>query len=135
MTVDHAEATSAELLQAAEDLLGKPMSGTRGLWPRTAAFLIRLALESYLDELWQSVQPGVADCPMRAQLLCLPTYVDEAFAQQAGAAWMALSRACHYHTYELPPTTSELRQWHGEVAALRAQQLGTGGKYTEEGSE
>lgn len=121
MTVDDSDITAEELLNTAHELLSSPAPTTRGLWPRTTAFLIRLALEQTLDEMWQRTQPGLVGCSMRAQLLCLPTYVGEAFAQRASAAWAGLSRACHYHTYELSPAASELRHWHDEVVLMRNQ--------------
>jgi hypothetical protein len=34
---------------------------------------------------------------------------DQEAARDASYAWSALSRACHHHAYELPPTASELR--------------------------
>jgi hypothetical protein len=53
--------------------------------------------------------PGVEKCATRAQLLCLPFYLgDEILAERVSFAWGALSRGCHQHPYELPPTASEL---------------------------
>lgn len=121
MAAEPPNATARDLLDAADELVTTVVAGTRGMWPRSAAFLIRLALEQSLDELWGAVQPGLAECSMRAQLLCLPLYVGEVSARRAGAAWSELSRACHYHTYELAPTAVELRHWHDEVAEIRAR--------------
>lgn len=63
-----------------------------------------------MDLLWQRRAPIVAQCSTTAQLLVLPSYLrDQEAARDASYAWSALSRACHHHAYELPPTSSELR--------------------------
>lgn len=121
MAAEPPDATARDLLDAADELVTTVVAGTRGLWPRSAAFLIRLALEQSLDELWAAVQPGLADCSMRAQLLCLPLYVGEVTARRVRAAWSGLSRACHYHAYELAPTAAELRHWHDEVVEIHTR--------------
>lgn len=110
-----------DLLRAADDLLSSVVPGTRGLWPRTAAFLIRIALEQALDEYWERVRPELIECSMRAQLLCAWSYLEPATARRLTSAWNGLSAACHYHTYELAPTAAELRRWHEEVAATYAE--------------
>ncbi len=40
---------------------------------------------------------------------------DEELAERVSYAWAGLSRACHQHPYELPPTSSELLGWLGTV--------------------
>ena len=57
---------------------------------------------------------------MRHQLLvlALDRFAGPEPARTAGAVWHGLSRAMHHHTYELPPTTAELQNWHGDVARL-----------------
>jgi hypothetical protein len=92
--------------------------GVPGLWPRAAAFLIRLALEEILAAFWKRTAPGVEGCTFRAQLLCLMSYTDMETARTAAGAWGALSAACHYHSYELAPTFDELRTLHREVTVL-----------------
>ncbi|MGE3345732.1 MAG: hypothetical protein AB7L71_20095, partial [Vicinamibacterales bacterium] len=49
----------------------------------------------------------------RAQLICLPAYLrgERLLAEELAYDWAALSRACHQHPYELPPTFEELSQW------------------------
>jgi hypothetical protein len=108
----------ASLLGDADHLL---RNTSQGLWPRPAAFLLRLALEETLDDFWRRTAPGVAGCDMNAQLLCLTAYRDEATVRLAARAWAALSSACHYHGYELSPTAGELRALHSEVRALAAR--------------
>jgi hypothetical protein len=56
---------------------------------------------------------------MRCQLLCLPTYVQDAeVAGRAAHAWDGLTQACHHHPYELPPTAEELSRWLNAVHAM-----------------
>ncbi|MFE3451601.1 hypothetical protein ACFXJ8_22025 [Nonomuraea sp. NPDC059194] len=90
----------------------------QGLWPRATAFLLRMALEAALADFWERTQPGVRDCDMNAQLLCLTVYRDQNTVRLAVRAWSALSAACRYHGYELSPTAGELRALHSEVGML-----------------
>lgn len=67
-------------------------------------------------------RPGVEKCSTRAQLLCLAYYLgDEKLAEQTSYAWAGLSRACHQHPYELPPTSTELLGWMAIVEELIAR--------------
>jgi hypothetical protein len=100
-----------DLLDEADRLLREPVPHTGGLWPRTVALLVRLALEQSLDDWWRRREPGLEGCSMRAQLLCLPCYVDPVVASDTAAVWSALSRATHHHAYELAPSAGELRGW------------------------
>lgn len=100
--------TPAELLAEADRLLTTTRPGTRGLWPRACAWLIRLALEQALDDCWRRVLPEAIGCGMRPQLLLLPRYTDQATAQEAREAWLGLARATHHHAYDLAPTAAEL---------------------------
>ncbi len=106
------------LLDDADSLLRTP---GQGVWPRGAAFLIRMALEACVADFWRRTQPGVESCDMQAQLLCLTGYRDQDTTRLAVRAWAALSAACHYHGYELNPTAGELRILHTEVRALAAR--------------
>jgi hypothetical protein len=62
-------------------------------------------------------------------LLCLTAYLDPDTAARAAYLSAALSRACHYHSYELAPTAAELTGWLDETTELatlmqrRAQSL------------
>jgi hypothetical protein len=100
-----------DLLDEADRLLRDPVPHTGGLWPRTVAFLVRLALEQALDDLWRRRASGLEGCSMRAQLLCLAYYVDPDPAWDVAAVWSALSRSTHHHAYELAPSAGELRGW------------------------
>jgi hypothetical protein len=111
------EATVArELLAAARMLSDQPTIDTRGLWPRAAVLLTRQSLEVALKTYWSAKAPGVEDASMRAQLLCLGTWIsDESLARRANQVWSALSRASHHHPYELTPTRDELVVWFATV--------------------
>jgi hypothetical protein len=98
-----------DLVKEARALLERADPSTAGLWPRATALLARQAIERALAELWRVRAPGVEKCSARAQLLCLPIYlVDDPLAERVSFAWSALSRGCHQHPYELPPTAAEL---------------------------
>jgi hypothetical protein len=104
-----------KLVSAARDLMQRADSATAGIWPRASALLARQALETALDDYWRQHAPGLERCTMRAQLLCLASYLrgDDAeyVAQRIAYAWVRLSRACHQQVYELPPTATELAAW------------------------
>jgi hypothetical protein len=113
----------ANLLDEARELMARTDSATAGTWPRTSALLIRQALEQAVRSHW-AVLPdtaGLAFASMRSQLICLPFYLDVAIAGQVAYVWAALSRACHYHPYELAPTAAELTGWIGDVERLITQ--------------
>ena len=102
----------ADILTAARGLMERTDAATAGLWPRATALLARQALEAALDELWRVRAPGMEQCSVRAQLLCLSYYLqDEPLAERVSYAWAGLSRACHQHPYELLPNASELQGW------------------------
>jgi hypothetical protein len=104
-----------QVLDAARDLLQRPDPATAGLWPRASALLARQALETTLKDYWRRRAPGLERCSMRAQLLCLPSYLRgdsaDSLAERAAYAWTGLSHACHQHVYELSPTATELGIW------------------------
>jgi hypothetical protein len=113
---------AAVMLAHARALLHRGETATAGLWPRAAALLARQALEATLTDLWRHRAPGLEGCPMRAQLLCVEACLPHAadLGARARYAWSGLSRACHQHPYELPPTTTELSGWLSDVEAVRA---------------
>lgn len=118
MSAGHALAP-LELCDAAARLLSTADEETAGLWPRAAAILTRQALEVTLGYLWTARAPGAEDAPMRAQLAALPVVLRDAdLAGRVSYAWWALTRACHHHHYELPPTLGEL-----ETAARTVRDL------------
>lgn len=115
--------TPDKLLMAAKELIARPGVSTVGVWPRTAAFLARQALEDGVDAYWATdpVTEPMRGASMRSKLTCLPAYLDEDVARQVIFAYSALSRACHYHPYELAPTAAELNGWITDVETLVAQ--------------
>jgi hypothetical protein len=121
--------TAEELLAAARRLIERPDAATAGVWPRAAALLARQALELALAGLWAArpAAAGLDGSSMRSQLLCLTAYLDADTATRAAYLYAALSRACHYHLYELAPTATELTRWINEttdvVKLLRGLQL------------
>ena len=109
----------ADVVTAARNLMERTDPATAGLWPRATALLARQALEAALDDFWRVRAPGMEHCSARAQLLCLSYYLgDEEIAERVSYAWAGLSRACHQHPYELPPTSAELLGWLGVVEQL-----------------
>ncbi|MFF2095986.1 hypothetical protein [Streptomyces sp. NPDC058202] len=109
-----------ELLAAADQLL-TPSDDTAlnpGVRARAAATLLRLALEETLDAFWRSVSPRMTRSTGRTRMLCLQWYVAPSVARQWYSVWSGLSAACHYHTYDLPPTPAEVRAWQQDVGEL-----------------
>jgi len=107
------------LLAHARLLLERVSPETSGLWPRAAALLCRQSLEVALRTYWSLRGRGTEECSTRAQLLCLGRYLaDEPLARRAHLAWTALSRACHHHPYDLPPTREELLAWCDTVGEV-----------------
>jgi hypothetical protein len=112
--------TPEELLAAARRLIERPDAATAGVWPRAAAFLARHALEVAITALWAAKPQatGLSESSMRSQILCLTAYLDQDTAARAAYLSAALSRACHYHSYELAPTATELTRWLNETTEL-----------------
>jgi hypothetical protein len=110
--------TPRELLNMADLLLRQPPTVMGRCWQRACAFLVRVALEQALRTYWLQVEHTAAGRPMRTQLLTLPVFAGAEIASIARACWYGLSSAAHHHSYELPPTAAELRDWHREVTAL-----------------
>jgi hypothetical protein len=103
------EMASAEILERAIGLLNHPTAETAGLWPRATAVLARQALEVGLQEALSAKILGIEHAPVRVQLLCLQSYLEDTeTAREVNLAWWALSQACHHLSYELPPTAPEL---------------------------
>lgn len=105
------------LIEIARDLLERADPMTAGIWPRAAAMLARQALEAALDDLWRKRAPALEKCSARAQLLCLPSFLPHAeeLAERVAYTWLALTRTCHQHPYDLPPSASELQAWIADV--------------------
>jgi len=107
------------VLTMAHGLLTRADPATAGLWPRASALLACRALEATVLRLWEVQTRDLEGCSMRAQLICLRTYLgDRDLATRAGHAWSALSGATHHHPYELAPTAGELQSWFSVVDEL-----------------
>ena len=87
----------------AEALMQDPAATSSGTWPRAAALLGRSSLEAAMTELWDAKDVRLEHASWRAQLLCLPGYIDPDLARRVAFAHSALSAACHHHPYDLPP--------------------------------
>lgn len=110
------ELPAAELLDWARRSASSPGRVWGRSWARVSAFLARTALERTLRDFWADALTGMGWAPTSVQLLCLPTYLAEpALARDLYDTWAQLSRACHAHPYELPPTIGELERWIGVV--------------------
>ena len=102
----------ADLLDAARRLVEKPHNLTDGFWGRAATFLARQALEQRLSDILALRAPGSQNAPFDARLLVLGEVLgNRELAAQARYTWATLSQASHHHSYELPPTSHELRDW------------------------
>ena len=119
-----AAAASHRYLTAADSMLrGRGTLGSSaaagGWWPKACACLIRLALETALDEYWHRTAPAVAAYGSgRTKLLLLRNRCDRALVREATYAWGTLSQATHHHCYEIAPTHAELRRLHDSVTAV-----------------
>ncbi len=109
-----------QILAETDRLLRDEVRGTRGLWPRACVWMLRLALETALAEVWARTRPEIARVPTRAQLLVLPTVVGDEVGQRVNHLWVTLSSVGHHHSYELAPTAAELRGWHNDVSSAVA---------------
>ena len=98
-----------------------PEATSSGAWPRAAALLARSSLEASMTELWQTKEIPLQRASWRAQLLCLPGYIDPDLARRVAFAHSALSAACHHHPYDLPPTAIEIQRWLGIIQDLIAE--------------
>ncbi|WP_256673804.1 hypothetical protein [Nocardia cyriacigeorgica] len=118
--------TVGERLAAVDSLLDGAVTDAGGLWSRATAWILRIALEQVVDELWARVAPELMRCPMRAQLLALRTFAGPLTAARIATLWSALSHAAHHHDYELAPGVTELRRWREETARIAAELAAVG---------
>lgn len=110
-----------ERLAAADRLLDGSVPAAGGVWSRATAWILRIALEQAVDDLWSRTEPDLARCPMRAQLLALRVVTDPFTAARIAALWTALSHATHHHDYELAPGVTELRRWRDDTARIAVE--------------
>lgn len=124
--------TVAQRLEAADGLLRGTVTDAGGLWSRAAVWILRLALEQSIDQLWLSVAPPLARCSMRAQLLALDSYAGPEVSARTSTLWATLSRVGHHQEYELAPTVVELRGWYDETSRLADELAALGTAVTEQ---
>ena len=76
-----------------------------------------------MADLWAAHRQaaGLSAATLRSQELCLTAYLDPAAVGRAVYLLAALSRACHYHPYELAPTAAELTGWLDQAGQLITQ--------------
>ena len=110
----------------AESLMEDPEATSSGAWPRAAALLARSSLEASMTELWQAKEIPLQRASWRAQLLCLPGYINADLARRVAFAHSALSAACHHHPYDLPPTAIEIQRWLAIVQSLNVAVVAAG---------
>ncbi|WP_174184536.1 hypothetical protein [Nocardia barduliensis] len=110
----------AERLETVDLLLGGSVTDAGGLWSRATAWILRIALEQAVDDLWLRLAPALTRCPMRAQLIALRAFAGPDVAARVAVLWAALSRAAHHHDYELAPSVTDLRRWREQTVALAA---------------
>ncbi len=115
-----------DLLNLARGLLNHT-DGPRGEWHRAAALLTRQVLEATLDRLWNDhyYYRYMKNTSRFTQLACLKQLardgrvaVDTVTSEDAHSAWVALSRACHHHEYDLVPTVPEIELLINQVEQL-----------------
>lgn len=113
---------ASSLVSWARAVLEHPDLATVRAWPRAAALLGRQALEEGLGGFWDRNAPQVRKAAMRTQLVCLEEYLKDAdLVHGVRHAWLALTRACHQHPYDLAPTFPELDSWLTSVEELVAR--------------
>jgi hypothetical protein len=114
---------SLELIELARQTLESSSHELKRSWHRAAATLTMQALESTLDEFWSGCDREMTLASRRAQLLCLPMFVDSGIAGRVSVAWHGLSHVCHHNAYELPPVIGELESWISEVDEITVSLL------------
>ncbi|MFF7981999.1 hypothetical protein ACFZDK_23195 [Streptomyces sp. NPDC007901] len=122
---------SPETLVTAAGRLLLPEPGTvttlsPGLRARAAAVLLRMALDQALDAYWQRLTPSMTRIG-KHRMLCLEWYAGHDTARRCRTTWTALSAACHYRRYELPPAPAEIHTRLLEVTSLLAALRGRPG--------
>lgn len=116
-------------LQLAETVMKQQSGLLARQWSQLAPILGRQSLEAALHHWWMRHEPSAAKASMRAQLLCLPYYIDAGrpgeddlatLAHDVTYVWHRLSEAAHYRTYHLQPTEHQLGDWLSIVARFVA---------------
>ncbi len=108
----------SSLVLAAMNLLEPGPELYLGTRLRATALVGRQGLEAALGQFLRThrIQPEAME--FTAQFLCLEHLLSNRNdARKAYGTWTRLSRACHFHGYELPPPVHSLRLWLQEALA------------------
>ncbi|MDR0489553.1 MAG: hypothetical protein LBG99_09245 [Propionibacteriaceae bacterium] len=109
--------SSEHLIEQAQKILDGS-SSLPGVKIRLSLWYARAALEEYtVARLDGIVSCDPADMTMASRLIFLKE-LNPDVGQPASYAWWALSRACHYHAFELTPTQEEAEHLVGIVARV-----------------
>jgi hypothetical protein len=76
-----------------------------------------MALDQAMDAYWCDITPAMTQIA-KHRMLCLEWYADRDTARRWRTTWTALSVACHYRSYELPPRPAEIQGRLREVTDL-----------------
>lgn len=98
--------------------VGRAAESAGTVHARAAAFLLRRTLDDRVNAYVQTLRPALVRCATRTKTAWLAQHAGPDLAGRYAAAWHSLSMACHYHCSVLPPTTTELRGWRDDVAAV-----------------
>lgn len=95
--------------------------------PRIRALQARNRLERSIIDCLTAHGWQVAASTMRVRLICLRVARPDCL-DAAESAWAGLSRACHYHAYELDPADAEIAHLTQLVDRIVAQLQTNDGK-------
>jgi hypothetical protein len=109
--------TAAATIATAEEVLAGRVAVPVHLRVITAAHLARCALEHAITAVLEARGHQLPRANGRSRLIVLRV-LDEAAGAHAGHAWDGLSRACHRHAFELPPSEAEVRALLDDVRAV-----------------
>ncbi len=123
----------ADRLRSADTLITDASADLAGMWPRASAWLLRIALERAVRELWSAVSPPMTHVNLRAQFLVVEKFIGTEAAADARLLWSQLSATSHHHDHQPTPSAAELRRWHDAAeriteaidAAIRRHQAPT----------
>ncbi|MBB5912984.1 hypothetical protein BJY24_001851 [Nocardia transvalensis] len=102
----------ADRLRSVDTLITNANTDLAGMWPRACAWLLRIALERAVRELWSTVSPPMTHVTLRAQFLVVQKYIGPEAAADARLLWSQLSATSHHHDHQPAPSAAELRRWH-----------------------
>lgn len=90
---------------------------------RAASWIARAALECAIDDLLAARGRSAPEASMRSKLSVLQVAYEHDPEVVIGAeyAWSGLSKACHYHAFQLTPSAGEAEHLIGLVQTLCQQ--------------